>query len=381
MIPAPFASRVEKLRAAMRAAGAELFLCDHAEMLHWLTGYTVSETFYRGCVLPLEGDPVWVLRAIDEVPCRAGTWVPQVVTYPDHEDAHAVMARVLERFGAGCIAADFTSFGFTAYTRDRLSALLPGVSWVDLHEISNRIRDVKDPAEIALIAEAARIGDGAMAAIARGLTPGMRARDASAIGAHHYLTSGADDYWVGPISIARRAAQSRAGHGMGFLHATFTEDRLEPGDILHAELVPRVRYYSARFMRSISLGAPSAEDREVMARLAALQDAQFAAIRPGVPAHEADAVLREAVLAEGLRENYPNITGYQLGIYAKTPRSSETMVSLHPGADWRFEAGQVFHLYTTARGLALSETVEITGNGCRRLTATPRRILVAGERL
>ena len=73
MIPAPFATRVETLRAAMRAAGAEAFLCDHAEMLHWLTGFTISETFYRGCVLPLEGDPVWVLRAIDEVPCRAAT--------------------------------------------------------------------------------------------------------------------------------------------------------------------------------------------------------------------------------------------------------------------------------------------------------------------
>ena len=381
MIPAPFATRVETLRAAMRAAGAEAFLCDHAEMLHWLTGFTISETFYRGCVLPLEGDPVWVLRAIDEVPCRAATWVGEVVTYADHEDAHATMAEVLKGLGVTRIGADFTSFGFTAFTRDRLTELVPGVEWRNLHEISNRIRDVKDRHEIDLIAQAAAIGDGAMAAITQGIAPGMRARDASAIGANHYLVNGADDYWVGPISIARRAAQGRDGHGMGFLHATFTEDRLGSGDILHVELVPRVRLYSSRFMRSISLGAPSLEDREVMARIAALQDAQFAAIRPGVEAREADAVLRDGMRAEGLRESYPNITGYQLGIYVKTPRSSETMVSLHPGATWRFREGQVFHLYTTARGLALSETVEITAEGCRRLTSTPRRILVAGEDL
>lgn len=116
-----------------------------------------------------------------------------------------------------------------------------------------------------------------------------------------------------------------------------------------------------------------------MTRLAALQDSQFAIIRPGVEARVADAVLREGLLKAGLRESYPNITGYQLGIYARTPRSSETMISLHPGADWRFEAGQVFHLYATAQGLALSETVEVTETGCRRLTRTPRRILVAGE--
>ena len=155
MIPAPFATRVETLRAAMRAAGAEAFLCDHAEMLHWLTGFTISETFYRGCVLPLEGDPVWVLRAIDEVPCRAATWVGEVVTYADHEDAHATMAEVLKGLGVTRIGADFTSFGFTAFTRDRLTELVPGVEWRNLHEISNRIRDVKDRHEIDLIAQAA----------------------------------------------------------------------------------------------------------------------------------------------------------------------------------------------------------------------------------
>ena len=51
--PAPFDARLAKLRAAMAAAGADVYLCDHAEMLHWLTGYTVSETFYRACVVPI----------------------------------------------------------------------------------------------------------------------------------------------------------------------------------------------------------------------------------------------------------------------------------------------------------------------------------------
>lgn len=377
-IPDIYAPRIEKLRALMREAHADVFLCDHAELLYWLTGYTVSETFYRGCIVPLEGDPIWVLRAIDEVPCRAGTWVEEVIGYPDDADGHAIVAGALTRFEPRVIAADYTSFGFTAYTRDRLLALLPTARFVDLHECSNRLRAVKDAGEIAKTAEAAAIGDGAMAAIAAALKPGMRARDASAIAAHYYLTEGADDYWVGPISISRKA--SGAGHAMGFLHATFTEERLAEGDILHVELVPRVSYYSARFMRSISLGAPSAEDVRIMAQLAALQDSQFAIIRPGVEARVADAVLREGVLKAGLRETYPNITGYQLGIYAKTPRSSETTVSLHPGAGWRFEPGQIFHLYVTAQGLALSETVEVTETGCRRLTRTPRRILVAGER-
>lgn len=377
--PAPFAARLARLRAEMARAGTEVYLCDHAEMLHWLTGYTVSETFYRACVIPADGAPVWVLRAIDVVPCRAATWVPEVVGYADDRDAHAEVASVLARFRAGRIGADFTSFGFTAHTRDRLQALLPGARFTDLHQSAGLLRAVKDATEIARIEEAAGIGAGAMAAIAARLAPGMRPRDAAAIAAHHYLTEGADDYWVGPISISRRAGAT--GHDMGFLHAGLAEDRLSAGDVLHVELVPRVALYSARFMRSIKLGPPSAEEAATMARLAALQDAQFAAIAPGRPAREADAILREGLLAEGLRDSFPNISGYLVGIYAKTPRSSDTVLSLHPGADWRFETGQTFHIYATARGLALSETVAVTETGCRLLTSCPRGILEAGKSL
>ncbi|WP_226575889.1 M24 family metallopeptidase [Acuticoccus sediminis] len=375
--PAPYDARLARLRDAMAAAGADVYICDHAEMMVWLTGYTVSETFYRAAIVPAEGDPVIVLRRIDEVPCRAATWVPNVVAYADHEDAHARVAAEIRRFAPGTVGADYTSFGFTAHTRDGLAELLPGTTFVDIPQSSGHLRAVKDATEVATIEAAGRIGSGAMAAIARALKPGMRPRDASAIAAFHYLTEGADDYWVGPISISRRAEAD--GHGMGFLHATLHDDALSEGDILHVELVPRVSYYSCRFMRSIKLGEPTAGERTVMDRLVALQDEQFAAMRPGAKAADVDAIMRRGLIAAGLRDDYPNITGYQVGLYAKTPRSSDTSLSLHPGADWAFEAGQTFHVYATAQGLALSETVVVEDGGARLLTHTPRRILVAGE--
>jgi Xaa-Pro dipeptidase len=100
-------------------------------------------------------------------------------------------------------------------------------------------------------------------------------------------------------------------------------------------------------------------------------------MRPGAVAHEVDAIIRQPLLEEGLRDAFQNISGYQLGIYAKTPRSSDTSLSFHPAAQWRLEANQVFHMYATARGLAISETVVVTDQGARRLTATPRCILTS----
>ena len=55
-IPPPFNVRFAKLRIEMKRMGVSVFVCDHGEMLAWLTGYTVSETRYRACIVPAKGE-------------------------------------------------------------------------------------------------------------------------------------------------------------------------------------------------------------------------------------------------------------------------------------------------------------------------------------
>ena len=45
-----------------------------------------------------------------------------------------------------------------------------------------------------------------------------------------------------------------------------------------------------------------------------------------------------------------------------------------PTADWTLEAGMVFHMYTSARGMSFSETVLVTETGAERLTQTERKL-------
>ena len=39
----------------------------------------------------------------------------------------------------------------------------------------------------------------------------------------------------------------------------------------------------------------------------------------------------------------------------------------------------VFHMYVSAAGLGFSETVVVETEGCRRLTASPRRLLTRSQ--
>lgn len=370
-----FKDRLQRLRASMAQHNADIFICDHAEMLLWLTGYTISETRYRACVVPAAGSPVWVLRSIDEAPCRQATWVEKISTFADHEDPVQAVAGIVSNLGfdGGTIAADYTSYGFTASISQQLRQALPVASWVDIHDVSNQLRSIKESTEIELLRQAAAIADGAMSALTEQIKPGMRPRDAAAIAAAYYLQHGADDWWVGPIAISRHAGADNSD--IGFLHQPLIDEVLHKGDVLHVELVPRVSCYSARMMRSISIGAADAKLKSVLNRMVVMQDRQFEQMRPGVKASEVDHVLRDAMLNEKIRCTYHNATGYQLGLYAKTPRSSDFSLNFHSGANWTLQAGMVFHMYVSAQGLAISDPVLVTDTGYERLTLTSRELL------
>ncbi|WP_192458940.1 M24 family metallopeptidase [Musicola keenii] len=358
-----------RTRAAMQQADVELLLVDHGELLAWLTGYTVSETCYRACLVPLEGEPWMVLRQLDEAPCRALSSLNDIVVYDDHQDPfQAVADSLLARgFGHARLGVDFNSYGMTVYNWRQLCQRLPAVQWQAMDGLSDRLRSVKFADELAALRQAARIADDAMRAIADEVTTGWRVRDVAALAAHTFLRNGADTGETGPIVCANG--------DNGFLHASSHDHRLSAGDMLHVELIPKVNHYSARLMRPFLIGTPSAEQQQIATQLTRFQDAQIAAMKPGVNASDVDALLRQAVLDAGLREHYGNVTGYALGLYTRTPRPSDFSCSFTPAADWLLEENMVFHMYASARSLAFSESVVVTPQGGQRLSALPRALL------
>src|ERR1700745_3588164 len=93
--------RVERLRAEMRRRNLAAILIDDNEALAYFIGYEVSLSFYRACVIPLEGDPFLVLRALDVAPARETSWLDHVVGYPDWGAPDQALAREIIARGLG----------------------------------------------------------------------------------------------------------------------------------------------------------------------------------------------------------------------------------------------------------------------------------------
>lgn len=371
---AEFEGRIARTRSALKAAGATLGLFDEIESMAWLTGYGNSENRWRCVVLPVEGDPFVLIRSLDAGPCRERSAISDVATFLDWEDPCAALAEILAARGLSeaTIGIDLGSPSMTARRYAQLQAALPGMRFMDVGPLAAELRLIKSPAEIGLMRKAALVADEALRRAARACVAGRSQRDAALAAMAAFVELGADPGAPGPIS---------AGWGWDFLHGHMSEVALVDGDVVHIELVPRVLGYGARIMRCVTVGDPSPALRDAAQILAELQERQIEAMRPGAVAGEVDAILRESVLARGLRDRFDNITGYTLGFYSHaTPHTSDFTRIFHPGATWRLEPGMAFHMYVSAAGASFSETVLVTETGPERLTRTPRRLLTGTKR-
>jgi Xaa-Pro aminopeptidase len=364
-----FATRLARLRQRMRAADVDVALFDEIEAMTWLTGYGNSENRWRCVGIPLEGEPFFLIRALDATPCRQRSWIADVPTFRDWEDPMPVLRDALAQRGLdrARIGLDYNSYCMPLARFARMQAVLPEARFVDLGDVIWQLRLIKSPAEIAVLRRSAAIADEALRRAAVVCRAGISQREAARIAVNAFVELGADPGPPGPIT---------AGRGWDFLHGHLEAAPLSDGDIVHIELTPRIAGYSARTMRCVAVGTPVPALMDAGKRLAEIQDRQIAAMQPGAIARDVDAILRHGVLQAGLRDSYDNITGYTLGLYAAAgPRTSDFTRIFHPNADWMIEPGMVFHMYASAGGASLSETVLVTEAGPELLTALPRTML------
>jgi Xaa-Pro aminopeptidase len=363
-----FAARLARFRAVMAHHDLGLALIDRSEFLAWLTGYDASGTRYRALLVGMEGQPVLVDRTLDAAPYLEISAWDEHVAIDDSSDMLAAVARTMQERGwpLGRVGIDSASYNLNVTGFRALQSSLPETSWVDLSDDLEALRWIKSSVEIERLRQASAIADAAMAQTIASAGPGKTERDAAVVASTAFVRLGAQHGECGPIT---------AGKGWDFLHGHTHNRPLEAGDVLHMELVPNVGGYSARLMRNCVIGKPSDEQQDIADRLIALQDQQIAAMRPGAAAHDIDAIVRGPVLAEGLRETFDNVSGYTLGHYPRfSPIASDFSRCFLPGEDWPLEAGMVFHMYLSARGLAISETVAVNESGPERLTRIERRL-------
>ncbi|HEY7004232.1 MAG TPA: Xaa-Pro peptidase family protein [Gaiellaceae bacterium] len=348
-------------RALAAAAGKPLLSADLGTVT-WLTGIATDievgpSPFTAPPLVVLDPDgSITAVASEDEAPGVARG--VEAATFPGFavEDVdRASLARdiVLDAIGgARELAVELDSL-----PGDLVVALAErGVALTDVRERLRAARAIKDPDEVEAIRAAISISDAGQAA----------AREAATAGATELAI------WASVRSSMEEAAGGRipvladlvSGERTAEVGGPPTQRRLEAGDLVLVDLVPRLGAYWADSCATVSVGEPAEVARDAHAASVAALEEAVELCRPGARAGEVDARARQVIETAG--GSYPHHTGHGIGVtFHEEPR-------VIPESDRILEEGMVVALepgmYGQGFGVRVEQVVLVTASGAEILS-------------
>jgi Xaa-Pro dipeptidase len=370
-----FQRRWEAVRQLMRAAEVGVLLAfgsrGAAHEVQYLSGYPVSGEALL--VFPLDGDPTLLVHYENHVPDARRLCVFDDVR-PRGEDAVGAALAVLSEKGRAREAAGVAGpLSFRRYAA--LSDAL-GVAPVDLVLQFARLRLIKSPEEMEMIAAGAALSDAALLALQREARPGMSEHDLVAIVEAAYLPDG------GTTHIHYLGATSMAEPDLCVPRQFATGRKLNHGDVILTELSAARGGYYGQVLRTLIVGAePTPGYSRVHELATAVYKEVCTAIRPGV---SSETILD---IAEKIHEAgftiYDDLVHCAVGgVYAPFLRTRRT--TRGAGHSFTFEEDMVIVVQPNVitpderMGVQVGDMLRVTANGVASFHSVPREILLCG---
>lgn len=306
----PYLTRQDAVRRDLAPAGIEAMVVTTLSNIRWLTGFTGS----AGIVLlsPERCRLITDFRYAVQAPMEVGEAADVLV---ERASVWGRLTELIESGGWGRIAHE--PHLLPARDTKRIRRAVAG-SLLDGAEVIERLREVKDAEEVALIRAAGTLALDALAEILPTIRPGDRELDVAARLEAALRIRGSE--WHPFETIVA------SGERSALPHARTSTRPLGRGDFLLIDFGAKVGGYCSDLTRTFVLGGADQRQREIYQVVASAQRTAREEIRAGMSGRTADSLARDVIVQAGFGDAFGHSLGHGIGLDVhEGPRLASTV--------------------------------------------------------
>ncbi len=354
------AERLGRLRLSFSALGVDAILVSHLPNIRYLSGFTGS----AGLVLVdpssamLYTDSRYTFQARQEVSAARVQICKNGLIRACAEALRARKGRLRVAYSASTMTV--------AHKRALDAAVGSRVRWVEDQSAVEKLRAVKDPAELATIREACEMTSAVFQRTLSDIRPGTPELALAARIENEIKRRGGS----GPSFETIVASGVRSA----WAHARPTDKRLGKNELVVLDQGAILRGYCSDMTRTVFVGKASAKVRSLYTAVLEAQTAGKQAIQPGVTAGEVDRAARNTLKRAKLDRHFTHSLGHGLGLEVhEMPRLGKNeQTVLREGMVLTVEPG----VYVEGLGgIRIEDDVVVTKQGAVDLTTATRDFL------
>ena len=354
-----FSRRMERAAEQADAAGLTGILVAPGPDLLYLAGYAPVAVTERLTLLVVGKDraPAMILPSLERPDAErapsAGTIA--LTDWTDGSDPYAAAAPLLDPSGTYAVSDSAWALQLLG-----LQQAMPGTRYVAMSSALPMLRAVKSADELERLAAAGAAADATMEEIVQRRFAGRRESEVAADLAHLLRQHGHSQVDFTVVGSGPNGANPH--HEMG-------ERMIEEGDMVVLDFGGIKDGYGSDTTRTVHVGEPTDEEREVFEIVRRAQQTAFEAVQRGIACQEIDRAARRVISDAGYGAYFIHRVGHGIGLTTHEP---PYMVegeghSIEPGMCFSIEPG----IYLPGRfGVRIEDIVAATDDGGRRLNKT-----------
>lgn len=245
----------------------------------------------------------------------------------------------------------------------------PMIEVVDIAPVMDELRMVKDEQELELIQRACNIADLGMDTAVKTLKPGTTENEVGAEIEYAMRKAGGHGTAT-PVFV-------NSGIRSGWLHGMASDKKIEAGDLVVIDLVPRYKGYCANLCRTFVVGEPNEEQTKLYDAYKKAQVAAEQCLKPGIKNREIDEVAKAVYEEAGYGAYFVFGFSHSIGLmFEETP-----MPTIHPAhSSVELRDGMTLTLGHSVLsvpefgGVRIEDTYHLTETGSQPLTHFPKTL-------